>query len=201
MPARHHRRIPARARAGSLLAVLLFLVAGAPAAAAEREYGLCAGLGTLLAPAGPLGASLAFSAAVSPSLGGRRLVRARGELEVFAADGAWAVLPTISGDVGLRLGRLDLFATGGLELFGGARRAGYTVFANLGLLGGAGLAVRLSPRLRMGVRATTTWLPSFAAVKLNAPEGAEQPTYLFLSGMLSLEIVGGEVPDDMDFDE
>lgn len=189
-------------RSVRLLAAALVLFAGEPAAtAAEREYGLCAGLGTLLAPADPLGASLAFSAAVAPSLGGRRLVRARGELEVFIADGAWALLPTISGDVGLRLGRLDLFATGGVELFGGARRSGYTIFANLGLVGGGGLAVRLGPRLRLGVRAMTAWLPSFAAIKLDAPEGIEQPSYVFVSGMLSVEVVGGEVPDDMDFDD
>ena len=188
-------------RSGIPAVLLCLVVLGEHAAAAEREYGIAAGLGTLLAPADPFGASVVISALVSPSSGGRRLVRARGELEVFVADGAWAALPTIGGDAGLRLGRFDLYVTGGVELFGGARRTGYTVCANLGLQGGAGLAVRLTPRLRLGLRALLVWLPSVAAIKLAAPEGAEPPTFLFLSGMLSLEIAGGEVPDDLDFDE
>jgi hypothetical protein len=175
-------------------------LAGARASAAEREYSVGAGVGTLLAPIDNLGASLAFSAAVTPSLDSLRLVRARGELEVFISDGAWAALPTISGDAGLRLGPVELYLTAGVELFGGASRDSYTVFANLGLLAGGGLSVRLSSRLRLGARSLLIWLPSFSAIKLDAPEGAPKPTFLGLSGMLTLEILGGEVPDDFDFD-
>jgi hypothetical protein len=184
----------------SLVALLLGGHAAA-AAAAESEYGFAAGLGTLLAPTGPLGACFAFSASATPSSGGRRLVRARGELWGFATDGAWAALPTISGDVGLRLGRLDLYLTGGVELFGFAHRDAFTVFANFGLTAGAGVGVRLTPRLRLSARPLLLWAPGFAAAKLSGPDEGDRPNHLFLSGLLSLELIGGEAPDHMDFDE
>jgi len=187
----------ARLVAASFVALLL---GGQSVRAAEREYGFAAGVGTLLAPTGPFGASLAFSASATPSWGGRRLVRARGELWGFIADGAWAALPTISGDVGLRLGRLDLYLTGGVELFGVSHRDGFTVFATFGLTAGAGLGVRLTPRLRVSLRPVLFWLPGFAAAKLSGPDVGDRPNHLFFSGLLSLELVGGEVPDDMDFD-
>jgi hypothetical protein len=181
--------------------VIALLLLGSPAAAAEREYGIAAGLGSLLAPTGPFTGSLFLSAAAMQSNSGRRLIRARGELQVHVGDGVWAVLPTISGDAGLHWGRLDLYFTGGAELLGGARRAGYTSFASMGFLGGGGLSVRLSQRVRLGLRAVVTWLPSFSAVKLAAPDGAEQPNYLYATGLLSLEILGGEVPGgEMEFD-
>ncbi len=183
------------------LLLALPLLAGGTAGATEREYGIAAGLSTLLAPAGPFAGALFISASATPSNPGSRLVRARGELQVHVGDGVWAVLPTISADAGLHLGRLDLYATAGAETFGGARRSGYTIFANLGFLGGAGLSVRLTPRVRLGLRAVVTWLPSFTAIKLSAPDGVEQPNYLYVTGLISLEIAGGEVPGEMDFDE
>jgi hypothetical protein len=186
-------------RRASIIA-LLVLLAG-PARAAEREYGIAAGFGSLLAPTGPFCGSLFLSAAALQSSSGRRLIRARGELQVHVGDGAWAVLPTMSGDAGLHLGRLDLYVTAGAELLGGARRDGYTSFASMGFLGGGGLSVRLSPRVRLGLRAVVTWLPGFSAVKLAAPDGAAQPNYLYATGLLSLEILGGEVPGEMEFDQ
>lgn len=192
-----------RARRGLALATLAALtVAGAapPALAGEREYGISLGPVTPLVPSNGLGAMVALSASASTG-SGRRVMRARGELLGLAGEGgSWAALPTLTGDVGLQAGRLELFLTGGVELFGFARRAGFTAFSTVGLLSGAGLSVRLTPRFRLTVRGLVAWLPSFTAAKISADEGIEKPNFAWLSVLAGLEIGGGSEPEALGWD-
>ncbi len=165
--------------------LLLHLV---PAAArAETGYGVAAGLGAPLSPSAELGVSLGLSAfAEGGDDGPLSILRFRGELLSVVTSGPWAIMPTLTGDVGAELGRLSLFLQGGVQLFGFAHREEYTVFATLGLLGGAGLAVQVTPRWRIGVRGTVAWLPSATTARISGPEDGDKPVFATISALLTV---------------
>jgi hypothetical protein len=160
------------------------------ASAATLEYGLAGGPAVPLWPSDGLGASLGASALlVLGDPADLRLTRVRGELLGVLAGDAKAIMPTLSGEIGVRiLGGLELHLSGGVQLFGFANRAGTTVFAALGVVGGGGLSARLGRRLRLTVRGVLSWLPSFAMGTMSAPEAQQgRPTFAFLSVLVGLE--------------
>ena len=171
------------------------MLASPPAAAAHKDLGAAAGIGLPLAGLDRPGVSAGLSTVLgeidSKSLpaGLRHL---RGEVQGLWSPDAevGAVSPLLSGDLGAELGRLRLYVSGGVQIFGVAWREGYTFFATFGLLGGAGLSVRIHDRLRLEARCTVTWLPSFASARLEEPDPAPDrlPTLLFLSGLLGVVI-------------
>ncbi|MCA9668525.1 MAG: hypothetical protein KC503_23195 [Myxococcales bacterium] len=154
-----------------------------------RWYGLGGGASVQLDPTDGPGGWVQASAALDLSpRRGSALLGVRGAISAsFSADG-WAVLPLLSGDAGFSLGPLDLFLTGGVQIFGFARRAQFTAFTSFGLLGGGGFAVRLGPRFRLALRAQVIWLPSRAAGKIDADETTPKPTFLYLTGGLVFEV-------------
>ena len=157
-------------------------------ARAETGYGLAVGLGAPLAPTDSLGLSLGLSAfAAGDEDGPASMLRARGELLGIVTSDTKAVMPTLVGTLGARLGRLELFIDGGVQMFGFAWRQDWAVFAVFGLTGGAGLSVQLHPQWRVGLRGQATWLPSATTAKLEAPDGADKPAFAFLSAMLTVE--------------
>jgi hypothetical protein len=186
----------------SLSLAALLVLGATEALAVERSYGLAAGPASTLGPATGLGAALALSAAASGDSPGS-LLRARGELVGILGEGCKAALPTLVGDVGLRFerGALELFLTGGIQIFGVASRADYTVFSTLGLIGGAGLSARMGRRLRLTARGLAIWLPGDAAARLAAPEGAPKPTYALLMVLIGLDLGAGRAPDEAALDE
>ena len=166
-----------------------------PAAAAPKDQGAAAGLGLPLAsverPGVAAGLSTVVSRIESESVPGG-LLHLRGEVQGSWAPDAevGAVTPLLSADLGAELGRLQLFLTGGVQIFGVAWRDGYTFFTTFGLVGGGGLSVRVHERLQIEARCTVTWLPSFAAARLEEPDPApdELPTLLFLGGLLGVVV-------------
>jgi hypothetical protein len=173
-----------------LVSLVLSGLAPGGAGAATLEYGLSAGPASPLWPNDTLGASIgASSLLVLGDPDDLRLTRVRGELLGVLSSDAKAIMPTLSGEIGVRiLGGLELHLSGGVQIFGFASRAGTTIFAGLGFVGGGGLSARLGRRLRLSVRGVLTWLPSFAAGTMSAPEGQQgQPTFGFLSVLIGLE--------------
>lgn len=185
------RRRAARAE-HPVLAALLLLVASTASAQTVKQYGVAAGPAFPLAPTNSVGAALAVSAA---ALAGEELaanlLRARGELHGIWTSEAKALMPTLIGEAGLNWRRLDLFLTGGVQLFGVAQREGYTVFATFGLLGGGGLALHVHRRVSITMRGLVSWLPSFATAILSEPSSGEKPSFAFFSGLVGVDISTG----------
>ena len=123
-------------------ALLVSLVIAPRTAAAESGWGLAVGLGAPLAPADDLGVTVGVSAfALGGEDGPAAMFRFRGELLGVITAGPWAIMPTLTGDLGVDLGRASLFLQGGVQLFGFSSRDDYIVFATLGLVGGLGLVM------------------------------------------------------------
>ncbi|MCC6746868.1 MAG: hypothetical protein IT371_04370 [Deltaproteobacteria bacterium] len=181
-----------------VLAVAGVLAMAGSARAGERWYGGQAGALLPLDPVEEWGGTVGMSAAMGLDHGGRSILAVRGTLVGQFASGHWAALPTLTGDVGLRLKRLELLLSGGVELFGFARRGEWTIFAPLGFLGGAGVAVTVHPRVKIGLLGQILYLPSFTAAKMVQPEkGGSLPTMAFVSTMLRVEVLGeGPEMDD-----
>jgi hypothetical protein len=135
---------------------------------------------------GGLGAVLSFQ-----NESRSNILRARGEVLGFFTQDGKAALPTLTGDIGFRLGALDLFLTGGVELLGVAWRADYALFSTLGFTGGLGFSYQVNPSLRLGLRGLGTWLPSFALAILDAPPSGQKPTVAFVSILLGVEFSMG----------
>jgi hypothetical protein len=172
------------------LAPLLLLLALPGPARAATGYGVAVGSGLTLDPAGELGfAGGAFSVMREVEGGPAALLRLRGEvLALWSRDGS-AILPELSADLGGGLGPVELWLTGGLQLFGFAWRADFTLFTSFGLLGGAGLGLRITEALRLELRGLITWLPLASAARISEPAGADEasgPTLLFANGLFGL---------------
>ena len=157
------------------------------AARADDGYGLAVGLGAPLDSADALGLSVGLSAFRTSLDGPRSLIRAHGELLGIITNDTKAVMPTLVGELGTRLGDVDLFFTAGVQMFGFAWRQDYTVFGILGLTSGVGLALPISPSLRVGFRGAVTWLPSDTTAIISE-DGGEKPTFAFISVMLTVEL-------------
>jgi hypothetical protein len=165
--------------------VLVYLLARPPLAEAKDGYGAAGGIGLPLSPTEKPGISLGLSAmVVDPVKGPQPLLLVRGEILGLLTNDARAALPTLTGDMGLRAGPVDLFISGGVELFGFAWRADYTLFSTFGLLGGAGMTVRVHEQFQLELRTMVTWLPSFTAGVIKRPEEGDKPSVLFASGLL-----------------
>lgn len=173
----------------SLLAGLLLLCSSlvTASASAENGWGLAAGLGAPLGPSDELGVTVGVCAfAEGDEDGPVSVLRLRGELLGVVTTGPWAVMPTLTGDVGLELGDVSFFIQGGVQLFGFAAREDYIVFATLGLVGGAGMEVQVSPRFRLGVRGTVAWLPTQTTARISGPEDGDKPVFATISTLFTL---------------
>lgn len=168
-----------------LLAVLLALAD----AWADKGVGVAAGVALPLAPLDQPGVAGGLSTVLTDFESERvpgGLLHLRGEVQgIWSPDaGIGAVMPQLTADLGLELGRVELFLSGGLQIFGVTWREGYTFFTTLGLVGGGGLQLRLHARISLELRAVVSWLPSFAAASMEQPDPAPgRPTLLFLTGL------------------
>jgi hypothetical protein len=162
------------------------------------EYGVAGGVAMPFSPSDELGGAAGISAVTDGALtGGSSLLRARGEILGLLMRDSKAAMPTLSGDVGVRLGRVDLFLSGGVQLFGVAHRSDHTVFATFGLTGGLGLSVRVSSDLRLTCRSVAAWLPSFSTGIMNdPPAGVGKPTFAFLSILIGVAFQGPDSGDN-----
>lgn len=183
---------------GLLAALLLVLALITPrAAAAEAGYGVAAGVAAPLGPTDGVGGMIGLSAmATGTREGPLPVLRLRGELLGLVTSTSQAVLPTLTGELGGSVGPVDLFLCGGVELFGFAWRGGFAMFSTVGLLGGGGLALSLSPRFRLGLRATVIWLPDPTTATMVGPddESIERPPVAFMGLMLTLDIEPDAAP-------
>ena len=178
--------------AGALLACSL---ATAPASADQKDVGVHGGVALPLGPVERPGVAVALSTVFhgfeSESMPAG-LLHLRGEVQgLWSPDrGVAAVTPLLSADLGLELGRLQLFLTGGVQIFGFAWREDHTLFTTFGLHGGGGLSVRIHDRLQLEARCTVTWVPAFAAARIEEPDPAPEslPTLLFLTGLVGVVI-------------
>ena len=114
------------------------------------------------------------------------ILRIRGELLSVVTPGPWAIMPTLSGDVGVELGNLTLYLQGGVQIFGFAHRGDYTVFATLGVVGGVGMAIQVTPRLRVGMRGTVAWLPTQTTARVSGPEDGDKPVFATISALFTV---------------
>lgn len=175
-----------------VVAVAILAAPGLHATAlAATGYGAAAGVAVPLAPAERPGLSAGLSAVIGaddPELreSASSLLRVRGEIHGILTADSKAILPTLSGDAGLSTGRVDLFLTGGVQIFGGAWRGDYAFFTTFGLVGGGGLALEVTGGIQLALRGTVTWVPDFAAARIKGPEQGERPTLLFASAMLGI---------------
>jgi len=168
----------------------LILLTTPSARAEDRWYGFGAGAGLELAPTASVGGFAIASAAMNGSdEDSPQLLSLRGTLAGFIAKESWALMPLLSGDAGLRFGPVDIFLTGGVQIFGAARREKWTVFATFGVLGGGGIALTIGKDLRLSLRAMVIWLPSQTTAKIEAPDDLSKPTFLLGGGFLSLEFL------------
>ena len=168
------------------LSAILFLFQPT-VARAESGWGLAVGLGAPLDPSEELGVSLGLSAfAAGGEDGPLSVLRLRGELLGVVTSGPWAVMPTLTGDVGIQLGRALFFIQGGVQLFGFASREEYIVFATLGLVGGVGMELELTPRFSVGIRGTVAWLPTVTTARISGPEDGDKPVFATISTLLTL---------------
>jgi hypothetical protein len=177
--------------------LLLLLVLSAEAAADDSEsdsasaYGAAAGVALPLEPVERPGVALALSAALTDlQQTAPALLMVRGEIVGLIASEGKAIMPTLTGDVGVALGPAQIFFSGGVQIFGVTWRGDYTFFTTFGLTGGGGLRFRLHEALSLELRGAVVWLPEFAAAKLREPasagEGEGLPTLLFFHGLLGV---------------
>lgn len=169
----------------ALLSSQLLSPSGAKAES-DRNYGFGAGVTFDLDPAEHLG--VALDASVTQPIGG--LLWARGALLGLITEDGFAVVPTLSGVVAVRLGPIELSANAGVHIFGVARRKGETIFSIFGIGGGAALMVVPSESWRIGVRADVTWLPKKLSAPIDNPVVDAANTFLYLSTMLVVEFRG-----------
>jgi hypothetical protein len=135
-----------------------------------------------------MGISLGFSAAFeSEDQGGGRYWGMRGTLVGVLTPSSKALMPTLSGLIGWRKGSLELYASGGVQLFGVANRDQYTVFATFGVLAGAGMAVKVTPNFKLTISGQAIYLPRFSAAQLSTPDVGEQPEFFFLGSFVGFE--------------
>ncbi len=176
-------------RRTALAALVLLTLWPRTAQADDSGYGVAVGLGAPL-DAESLGLSLGLSAFRADLGGPRAMLRASGELLGIITSETQAVLPTLQAEIGTRLGDAELFVSGGVQMFGFAWRQDYTVFGVVGLCGGLGMSLRVSPRVRLGFRGTVTWLPSDTTGIVVEGTG-DKPDFAFVSLMLTLELSPG----------
>lgn len=172
------------------------------AAQARTGYGVSVGTAVPLDDSNALGGSIGVSAHAAGEEGVLSMLRARGELlGLFFEDGSLAVLPTLTGDIGWETGRLGLFASGGVQLFGVAYRQEFTAFSVLGIVGGVGLSVRLTPAFSLDCRGLVVYLPSETTAELDAAEGIDKPTFAYVTALVGLtyhpQDRPGPSPDDV----
>ena len=174
-----------------LVLALALLCMPASARGATTRYGVALGSGLALHPTGQPGiGGGAFSLTRDLEGGPPAVLHLRGEvLALWSGDGSF-VLPELSADLGVAAGPLELWLSGGLQLFGFVWRADTTLFTTFGLVGGAGLGVRITDSLRLELRGIVSWLPESSAARLTEPPVAEAdtPTLLFVNGLLGLSI-------------
>lgn len=171
--------------------LLLFLQLIPTGSAWAVEYGVSAGLGIPVDPLDPVGLVGGVSAVFPGEGSPPALLRVRGELIGLLSTDSKAVLPTLVGDLGLPLGPMDIFFTGGVQLFGVAWRADYTVFTTLGFTGGVGLSWKVHST-RLILRGTGTYIPSALSAILDQSPGAPKPTFAFLSILFGVELDVGD---------
>jgi hypothetical protein len=172
--------------APAVFLALIYAAVPAPARA-ENGWGLAVGLGAPLAPSDELGVTVGVSAfAEGGEDGPAAMFRFRGELLGVITPGPWAVMPTLTGDFGIDLGGFSVFIQGGVQLFGFASREDYIVFATLGLVGGLGVALEVSPRFSVGVRGTVAWLPTTTTARISGPEDGDKPVFATISTLFTL---------------
>lgn len=171
--------------AGTFAAALL---SSGSAEARPRLLGVAAGGAMSLDPTDDFGGSLALSAAMQMANDGpASLLWLRGRLQGVVSDNSWAVMPQLLGDVGVHAGPFEIFISGGVQLFGVASRAKESVFALLGLTGGAGFTVAPTGSWRIGLRGDITWLPTQLAAPLDDPRGEAKQSFLFVTAALTVE--------------
>ena len=182
-------------RTAAIATVLIALAAApAPAWAQDDEgtkgYGGAAGVTVPLSPTEGPGVALAASATLARAEeGAASILLLRGEVLGLIGAETKAIMPTLSGDAGFSFGPVDLFFTGGVQMFGVNWRGAWTFFTTIGLIGGGGLRVKVSEGLQLEARAGVTWLPEFGAAKLKEPSDAkvgDLPTLLHFHGLLGV---------------
>jgi len=179
-------RCAARSLVCSLVIVTAVAASSAPALGAQG-YGGAAGVALPLSPTAQPGVALALSATLTgleETAPGILLLR--GEVLGLITAGAKAIMPTLTGEVGVSAGPLDLFLSGGVQIFGVNWRGDWTFFNTFGLLGGGGLRLRITDTLQLEARGGVTWLPEFAAAKLREPVTGDIPTLLWFQGLLGV---------------
>ena len=149
---------------------------------------MAVGLGAPLASTDTLGVAVGLSAFSSDYGGPKSMLRAHGELLGIVTSDTKAVMPTLFGELGGRVGDADVFFTAGVQMFGFAWRRDYTVFGMVGLTGGVGMGLNVSPRWRVGFRGTVTWLPSDTTAIVD-DDGGDKPTFAFMAVMLTLHYI------------
>jgi len=174
------------------IALAAALAAPAPAAAAPRLFGLGAGAAVNLDPTDSAGVAASVSAAIPADMG--QLLWFRGSITGLFTGSSWAVMPTLGGAIGGRVGPLALFVSGGVQLFGVAHRAEETALAVFGVNGGLGAMFDLAAGYRLGLRGEVLWLPSIFSASIEAPEEEPESSLLFVVTQVVFEF-GGESSD------
>lgn len=178
----------------AVIAAALIAAAAAPARAQDDEgtkgYGGAAGVMLPLSPTESPGVALALSATLSGfDDTSAAILLLRGEVLGLIGAETKAIMPTLTGDAGFSFGPVDLFFTGGVQIFGVNWRGAWTFFTTFGLTGGGGLRVKVTEGLQLEARAGVTWLPEFGAAKLKEPADAKEgdlPTLLHFHGLLGV---------------
>jgi hypothetical protein len=180
-------------RAAAITTVLIALSA-TPAWAQDDEgtkgYGGAAGVTVPLSPTEGPGVALALSATLAGfEETSAAILLLRGEVLGLIGAETKAIMPTLSGEAGFTFGPVDLFFTGGVQIFGLNWSGDWTFFTTIGFIGGAGLRVKVTEGLQLEARAGVTWLPEFGAAKLKEPAEAQVgdlPTLLHFHGLLGV---------------
>lgn len=169
---------------------ILAVLALAPRSAAADEgagYGVALGIAAPVETFDTLGVSMGLSAFRADLGGPRAMLRVSGELLGFITTDTQAVLPTLRAELGTRVGDAELFLSAGVQMFGWAWQQDYTLFGVMGLTGGVGMALNVSPRVRVGFRGGVTWLPSDSTAIVVEGDG-DKPSFAMVSLMLTLEL-------------
>lgn len=178
-------------RLTALFSLLLCLAAPSTVLAERgRFYGVAAGTTYADDPAQEMGVALSASVAIPiGEEGPRSLVWARGKLMGLITGDSWAVVPSLMGSISGRFGFLELSLEGGFHIFGVARYQEQTSFSIFGVGGGGALMIWPSETWRVGVRAEVSWLPSSLSSPIDEPTVDADHSFLFVSALLSVEIL------------
>ncbi|MFH1132226.1 MAG: hypothetical protein V1754_12890 [Pseudomonadota bacterium] len=161
------------------------------AKAAKHWYGIAAGPLVHLVPSDRIGVVAALSAGIEGTQWNENFFQgACGTLFGLITESSKALLPTLTGELGLEMGTASLLLNGGVELFGIAQRNEWTVFSTFGLVGSAGVSIEVSPGVRLSLRGQVIWLPPFSAARLAEPPSGEMPTFAFASALFGVEFLG-----------